>query len=165
MRNKPKNIQLPPWMTEDGYLDFTKLPLDGILRQTLNPDPDQLDSACRTLGIMLRHGREEAGVYLVGLFLHFRGDLDRAAKIVAHLPHAPQTAALLADELRQVKSSNITRKYLNLVLETLARFPRELAEERLEELCLDRAFTARMREKFRLTLAELRRRAFDHEWE
>ena len=62
-------------------------------------------------------------------------------------------AELIADallgELRRVKSSNATRRYLGKVLAALARLPADIALPRLDQLAEDRSFSPKMRAKLR----------------
>ena len=76
-----------PWITKDGYLDLKKIPIDGILKQTLSEDFDKFRSGCGILQSMHNHERIEAGIYLLGLLQHYRNDLeyDAARKIAQGL--------------------------------------------------------------------------------
>ncbi len=47
-----------------------------------------------------------------------------------------------------MKSNNTTRRYLNAVLQTLARMPPEFVEEWLLGFSTDPAFSLKMRDKF-----------------
>jgi len=147
---KRNSSQMPrfPWSTEEGYLDFSKVSIDGILKRSLSPDITPFRSACQTLGTMQANGRAEAEVYLVGLFYHFRDDLLRLASIVEHLPKDSRSAQMLIAELYRVKGSNSTRRYLGIVVKTLAGYPRPLIEEDLERLSRDKTLSVRMRAKF-----------------
>ncbi len=55
---------------------------------------------------------------------------------------------VLFDELKRVKSTNSTRRYLNEVIDVLSRMPPELVLSGFEELADDKSFTPRMRAKF-----------------
>ncbi len=58
----------PPWITADGEIDLDKLPIDGILKQTIDLDNfERFRSGCAVLGSMAGGGRLEAGLYLIGL--------------------------------------------------------------------------------------------------
>ena len=155
---KRNSSQMPrfPWSTEEGYLDFSKVSMDGILKQSLSPDITQFRSACQTLGTMQANGRAEAEVYLVGLFYRFRDDLMRLADIVEHLPKDSRSVQMLIAELYRVKSSNSTRRYLTIVIKTLASYPRPLIEEDLERLSRDKTLSVRMRAKFEAYLDKWR---------
>ena len=70
-------------------------------------------------------------------------------------------ADLLFGELKRVKSSNTTRRYLGAVIKVLSTMPSELVEEGFEALAEDKSFSPKMREKFR---AVLEQRFFDDNW-
>jgi hypothetical protein len=70
-------------------------------------------------------------------------------------------ADLLFSELKRVKSSNTTRRYLTAVIEVLSLMPPELIQEGFETLAEDRSFSPKMRDKFR---AVLEKRLFDNDW-
>jgi hypothetical protein len=67
--------------------------------------------------------------------------------------HSQQCAAVLFSELRRVKSSNTTRRYIDAILRVLKRFPEELIRTEFEALADDERFSYKMRQKFR-ALAE-----------
>ncbi len=108
----------PPWITADGEIDLDKLPIDGILKQTIDLDNfERFRSGCAVLGSMAGGGRLEAGLYLIGLIGYYASDLQRLEVIVEQLAHfhCPSSANALLAEIRRVKSSNATR-YLDRVL-------------------------------------------------
>jgi hypothetical protein len=57
-------------------------------------------------------------------------------------------ADALFDELRRLKASNATRRYLDQVIRALVRFPSEMVEAGFQALAADRSFSYRMRAKF-----------------
>ena len=65
-------------------------------------------------------------------------------------------------ELKRVKSSNTTRRYLATVIKVLSSMPSELIEDGFQTLAEDSLFSPKMRDKFR---AVLEKRLFgDHGW-
>jgi hypothetical protein len=147
------------WITAEGYLDVTTFPIDSVLDQTLRSESDRFRSGCSLLGTMAARGRLEAGVYLVGLLRYYASDLHRLEMIVDQLalfPHVSCAQALLA-EIRRVKSSNTTRRYLERVLRSLVRLPVDLIRSGLEDLASDTAFSPKMRAKFREALMSVER--------
>ncbi len=62
-------------------------------------------------------------------------------------------ADLLFAELRRVKSSNTTRRYLAAVIKVLASLPAELIQDGFAELAADKSFSQKMRDKFRAVMA------------
>ena len=71
-------------------------------------------------------------------------------------------ADLLFSELKRVKSSNTTRRYLATVINVLSSMPSELIEDGFQTLAEDSSFSPKMRDKFR---AVLEKRLFeDYGW-
>ena len=153
------NIESIPWITAEGMLDLVKLPIDSILRDTLSPEFERFRSGCVLLGSMAGSGRAEAGVHLVGLMQYFAADLERLAVVadqLSHFCHESSANALLG-ELRRVKSSNSTRRYLDQVLRSVTRLPKHLVNAGLEDLAYDCSFSAKMRAKFLNALDSIER--------
>jgi len=144
------------WITEDGYLDPKKLPIDAILKQTVLTDRELFRSGCSMLQTMYSHGRLESAIYLLGLLQYYQGDLDRAEIVVEKLSgfKTKECADSLVTELKRVKSSNTTRRYLGSILKVLANFPYEIVKEKLGELAEDTRFSYKMRKKIENTLEE-----------
>lgn len=145
------DLARPRWITAEGTIDLTEFPIDGILEQAIDPQFEQFRSACVLLGSIAGAGRLEAGLYLIGLLGYYASDLQRLEVIagqLAHFPHESSANALLA-EIRRVRSSNTTRRYLDRVLRSLAGLPLGLVKSGLEVLAEDTSFSSRMRAKFR----------------
>lgn len=153
---RPDELAGVPWITERGELDLRKFPIDSVLQQTLDGDRDSCRSGCALLGSMCAAGRTEAGVYLLGLLQYNRDDLARLALVVDGLArfHSPIAAQALLNELTRVRSSNATRRYLDLVLRALPFFPVELVYEPLCALAVDRSLSLRTRQKIEALLDE-----------
>ena len=153
---------VPTFISEDGFLDMGKLPLEPTLKQALSLDPQQCDSAVRVLGSMCQHDRLEAGIFLLGLLASSGDNLEKRITIVDALSAFETEACVrvLFDELRRIKSSNTTRRYLNEVIKVLLRMPPELVQQGFESLVEDRSFTPRMRKKFQEALDEIEYRRF-----
>jgi hypothetical protein len=143
------------WITNDGFFDPAKYPIDRVLSQALDADARKLQSAVTLLRSMYDHGRREAGVFLLGLLVASDDNLERRGVIVEALRDMPTKpcADLLFAELRRVKSSNTTRRYLATVIEVLASMPRELIADGFAELAADKSFSQKMRDKFRAVIA------------
>ncbi len=149
--NVNSNVGFPRWMTAEGTLDLAELPIDGILKQAIDPEFERFRSACTLLGSMAGAGRLEAGLYLIGLLGCYASDLQRLeviAEQLGHFPHESSANALLA-EIRRVRSSNTTRRYLDRLLRSLADLPLHLVKSGLEILAEDTSFSSNMRAKFR----------------
>jgi hypothetical protein len=139
-----------PWITKDGTLDLAKFPIEGLLQQTLDRDPERWRSGVRLLSSMHSAGRAEAGVFLVGLFMCAPDEWETRSEIVEALAVVKTAgcARVLLDELKRVKSSNATRRYLSKILDALSRMPLSLTRDGLVELLGDDRFTYKMKAKF-----------------
>jgi len=149
--NANSNAGFPRWMTAEGTIDLAELPIDGILKQAIDPQFERFRSACVFLGSMVGAGRLEAGLYLIGLLGYYASDLQRLeviAEQLGHFPHESSANALLT-EIRRIRSSNTTRRYLDRVLRSLAVLPLHLVKSGLEVLAEDTSFSPKMRVKFR----------------
>lgn len=149
--NGNSQVGFPRWITAEGTIDLAELPIDGILKQAIDPDFERFRSACVLLGSMAGVGRLEAGLYLIGLLGCYASDLQRLEVILGqleHFHHQSSANALLA-EIRRVRSSNTTRRYLDRVLRSLAVLPLSLVKSGLEVLSEDTFFSPKMRVKFR----------------
>ncbi len=167
MPSKSKNARQElnvPWITKDGYLDLTKVPIDSTISKALSDDREEFANACRILASMAHAGRAEAGVYLCGLLGYCGNDMSRKEEIVAALSHVKtqQAAGLLFAELERTESSNVTRGYISRILKALEGFPLQWVEKGFERLLSDPRWTYRMKRKFREILAtiEYRNRRF-----
>ena len=152
---KPENlIGKVPWLTKDGF-DPAKFPIDSVLTQALDADAGKFRSGVGMLRTMCGHGRREAGIFLLGLLLASDDNLERRGIIVEALRdvRTKPCADLLFAELRRVKSSNTTRRYLATVIKVLASMPAELIEDGFAELAADKSFSQKMRDKFRAVIS------------
>ncbi len=145
-----------PWITPDGYLDPAKFPIGGILQQAMAADTRTFESAVRMLQMMYGGGRNEAGVFLLGLLVASGDDWDRRLTLAEALRdvRTEACARLLFGELRRTKSSNTTRRYLNAVIKTLAALPAELVHEEFASLAYDKSFSEKFRRKFRAVIGD-----------
>ena len=140
----------PDWITEDGFLDPLKLPLDPILKQALHGESEAFRDACSVLKSIAARGGREAGVFLLGLLAHYRDDPPRVLVVVDALGGfaSQSTVDALVGELYRVPSTNGTRGYLNAVLNALTRLPRDLWEEKLMDMSHEPRFSPKWRQKF-----------------
>ena len=153
-----------PWITKEGYFDPGKFPIDSALKQALSDDHQEFRSGLNVLASMYGHGRMEAGIFLMGLLVNSDDNWEKRITIVDAMKfiHTKPCANLLFSELKRVKSSNTTRRYLGAIIKVLSTMPSELVEEGLEALAEDKTFSPKMRDKFR---AALDQRFFeDHGW-
>jgi hypothetical protein len=147
-----------PWITKDGFFDPARFPIDGVLKQALSDDDEPFRSGLNMLSSMYGHGRAEAGVFLLGLLVDCEDNWEKRIKIVEAMKrvHTKPCVDLLFGELRRVKSSNTTRRYLGTVIEALSLMPPELVQAGFEALADDKSFSPKMRDKFREAIARLR---------
>jgi hypothetical protein len=143
-----------PWITKEGNFDPGKFPIDSALKQALSDDDQQFRSGLSMLSSMCGHGRTEAGVFLLGLLVNCEDNWERRIKIVEAMKEidTKPCADLFFSELKRVKSSNTTRRYLGAVIKVLSTMPSELIEEGFEALAEERSFSPKMRDKFREVL-------------
>jgi hypothetical protein len=145
-----------PWITKDGFLDWTKFPIDSVLKQALRRNNQDFQSACRILTSMYVAGRTEAAIFLFGLLIYNADDIVRKETVVEALGNieTKESAGLLFRELRLTESSNSTRKYINTILKSLRHFPMELTKDDFERLLKDSKWSHRMKKKFKEFLKE-----------
>lgn len=149
--NAKSKLESLPWITPEGYIDLTRFPIDGVLKEAIDPEFEQFRSACVLLGSMASYERQEAGLYLIGLLGYYASNLQRLEVIadqLTHFRHESSANALLA-EIRRVRSSNTTRRYLTQVLRSLTLLPFDFVRSELEALGEDTSFSYKMRAKFR----------------
>ena len=146
------------WISKDGNLDPAKFPIDGTLKQAISGDLAQFRSGLNMLGSMCAHGRDEAGIFLLGLWVACSDDLERRGLIAEALwgVNTKTCADLLFAELKRVKSSNTTRRYLVAVIKVLASMPSELVQDGFTSLANDTSFSQKMRAKFEEAIIESR---------
>src|SRR5271157_3456582 len=153
-----------PWITKQGFFDSTKFPIDNVLKHALSDDDRVFRSGLRILRLMIHQGRIEAGVFLLGLLVNYEDNWEKRIEIVEALKgiDTKPCADVLFSELKRVKSSNTTRRYLEAVIKVLSDMPSELIEDGFQTLAEDSSFSPKMRDKFR---AVLEKRLFgDHGW-
>ena len=159
-----KQLGNVPWITKDGNFDLTRFPIDNILKQALSQDDQEFKTGLNVLSSMCGYGRTEAGVFLMGVLLNCDDNWEKRITIVEAMKFikTKPCADLLFSELKRVRSSNTTRRYLATVLKVLSSMPSELIEGGFRTLAEDNSFSPKMREKFR---AVLEKRHFgNHGW-
>ncbi len=152
-----------PFVTEEGYFDPAHFPIESVMKQALSDDDQECRTGLNMLCSMYGNGRTEAGVFLFGLLVNCEDNWEKRIRIVEVMTglHTKPCADLLFGELKRVKSSNTTRRYLGAVIKVLSSMPSELIEEGFELLAEDRTFSPKMRDKFR---AVLENRLFEGLW-
>jgi hypothetical protein len=147
---KPRMV-IPSFVAAQG-VDMAQVPLDYNFKAAVGSDPKKAQKSIRVLGCAIGHGRIDAAVFLVGLLGFLRED-DWETRIVTveNLASAQSEycAKVLFSELRRVKSSNTTRRYINAILDVLERFPSTLTHAEFESLASDVTFARGIRDKSR----------------
>ena len=158
--NPKKMLGKVPWITKDGNFDLTQFPIDDVLKQALSQDDQEFKTGLNVLSSMCGYGRTEAGVFLMGVLLNCDDNWEKRITIVEAMKFikTKPCADLFFSELKRVKSSNTTRRYLSTVIEVLSSMPSELIQAGFRTLAEDSSFSPKMREKFR---AVLEKRLFD----
>ena len=152
-----------PWLTKEGNFDLAQFPIEGVLKQALSHDDQEFKTGLNMLGSMYGHGRTEAGVFLLGLLVNCEDHWEKRISIVEAMKfiHTKPCADLLFGELKRVKSSNTTRRYLATVIKVLCSMPPKLIEDGFQTLAEDKSFSPKMRDKFK---AVLEKQIFDDSW-
>jgi hypothetical protein len=155
-----------PWITEDGFFDPAKFPIDTVLKQAISNSHVQRRSGLNMLQSMYSAGRKEAGVFLLGLLINCDDHWEKRMMIVEALAgiNTKPCADLLFGELKRVKSSNTTRRYLGAVLKVLYEMPWELVEAGFVSVADGTSFSPKMREKFRAILEIPFREEEEDDW-
>ena len=154
MRSKEFPGPRPPWLTAEGYFDPTKFPIEPYLAQAVSEDEEKSRKGIGMLRMMQQYGRIDAGIFLLGFFVNAPDDWGKRLRLIQALDgfYTEGCARVLFGELKRVKSSNTTGRYLGEVIKALSRFPPELVQVGFEELADDQSFSYRMRDKFRMAL-------------
>ena len=149
-----KRLENAPWITKESYFDSTKFPIDTALKQAISDDDGKFRSGLRTLGLMNSEGRKEAGVFLLGLLVTCEDHWEKRIAILEELRGLDSKPGVdfLFGELKRVKSSNTTRRYLTTVIEVLARMPSKLVLKDFASLAADTSFSPKMRDKFKAVM-------------
>jgi len=151
-----RNISDAPWITKDGVIDISKLPLEYNFDAATGSNRQSALESIRVLKLATHHGRLDASVFLMGLLVSLPledWEMRSATVDALQYTHSQQCAMLLFSEIRRVKSSNTTRRYIDAILDVLGSFPEKLVRTEFEALAADTCFSHKMRQKFR-ALAE-----------
>ena len=137
--------------------DPENCPIDPVVKSALSDDPQEYSWALHLLRNMAEFKREEAAVFLIGLLMACGDHWERRMAIVGML-HAVETDAcvdLLLDELRRVKGTNSTRRYLQEVINVLSCLPSKLVRSKLQALAEAASLTPWVRMKLQAALHSL----------
>jgi hypothetical protein len=143
-----------PVILEDAFHDPENCPLDLAAKVALSDDREQYTWALYLLRNMSEFGRQDAGVFLLGLLIACGDNWEKRTAVIGML-HAVETDAcvdVLLGELRRVKSTNSARRYLQAVIDALSVRPSNLVRSRLEALSEDVSLTPSVRAKLQAAL-------------
>jgi len=145
-----------PWITKDGYFDFTKYPIDSVLKQALSQDDNEFIGACSVLSSMYNSGRQEAAIYMYGLIGQYYCNISRKDIIIKFIKvvKTKECANILFKELNGIKSNNSSRNYINTMINVLMEFPLVHIKDGFEELLNNKKWSAKMKRKFEDILLE-----------
>lgn len=138
-----------PSITDDGFCDLARFPIDSVPKKALSDDRREFHSAVSLLRSMYNDDRKEAGVFLIGLLLTCGDNWEKRRAIATALYDVQNEVCVnvLFGELKRVKNTNSTRRYLNEVIDVLSCMPPPLVLPGLEELVADKTLSPRMRAK------------------
>jgi hypothetical protein len=147
-----------PWFTKDG-IDFSKYPLEHPARDITSGDPEKFRSACSIIVSMAERKRQDAIIFIYGLFEYFKNDIKKLEVIANQLGYIENVEFInfLFKQIKETKSTNSNRVYINLLIEKLCSYRPKLVIAGFEELLHHEGFTYRMKEKFVEIIYRLKR--------
>jgi hypothetical protein len=157
MTAKRPTKEVYPAVLEAAWHDPENCPIDPVVKLALSDDPHEYKWALPLLRNMAEFKREEAGVFLIGLLMTC-GDKWEKRMTIVRLLHPVETDAcvdVLLAELRRVKSTNKTRRYLQEVIDTLSSMPPRLVQPKLQALAEDVSLTPWVRTRLQVAVDAL----------
>ena len=135
-----------------------RIRLDELFQQAMSSNLEEARGAFRTLEALCAMGRVEAKPFLVGLLLLAGDDWRRREELVRVMGRftEPGLIHFLCNELRRVKNSNSTRRYLGAILDVLERMPAEAVEGELEALLEWEGLSRKIRARVERILWEMK---------
>jgi len=146
-----------PWITKDGSVDMGKIPIEYNFQSAIGSDREKAFNSIRIISSASCHGRKDASIFLMGLLVGLPpDDWEMRTAVVEALQYTQteQCVSLLISEIRRIKSSNTTRRYIDEILRVLKRFPEDLVRDEIESLAKDDRFSYKMRQKFKSLFAK-----------
>lgn len=142
-----------PWITESGEFDYSKYPIDHPVRDAFSIVEQTFVNACRILGSMAQENRTDAGIFLIGLIVYYKQDIERVEILLESLKYFKNTICsdFLFEEIINSGSIIEDKKYIDLIINVLSQFSQEMVKNRFVELSIDKKFNEELRNKF-LTL-------------
>ena len=139
-----------PSILEDAFHDPESCSSDPVAKAALSDDRQEYTWALCLLRDMYEFGRDEAGVFLIGLLMTCGDNWEKRLAIVDVLYHVQteHCVNVLFGELKRVRNTNATRRYLRKLVDVLSEMPAKLVRSGFEALAEDKSFSHRMRTKF-----------------
>ena len=143
-----------PPILEDAFHDPENCSIDPVAKVALSDNRQEYTWALSLLRNMYEFGRDEAGVFQIGLLMTSGDNWEKRTAVVGMLCHVQTEACVdvLFGELRRVQSTNSTRRYLKELIAVLSEMPAKLVRSGFEALAEDKSFSHRMRAKFEQAL-------------
>jgi hypothetical protein len=146
-----------PSVLEAAFDDPENCSIDSVVKVALSDDCEEYTWALTVLRNMVEFGREEAGVFLIGL-LPTCGENWKKRQAIVHALYHVQTehcVDVLFAELKGVKSTNVTRRYLRELVGVLSDMPPKLVRDGFEALAADKSLTHWVRSQIERALDTL----------
>ena len=146
-----------PSVLEEAFHDPEYGAIDPVVKLAMSQDHHEYTWALSLLRNMYEFRRDEAGVFLIGLLLTCGNNWKKRLAIVNILSHVQTEGcvSLLFDELRRVRNTNSTRRYLRALVDVLSDMPAKLVHSGFRALAEDKSFSHRMRAVFKQALDDL----------
>lgn len=146
-----------PSVLEEAFHDPEHGAIDPVVKLAMSQDHHEYTWALLLLRNMYEFRRDEAGVFLIGLLLTCGNNWEKRLAVVNILFHVQTEAcvSLLFDELRRVRNTNSTGRYLRALVDVLSDMPTKLVCSGFRALAEDKSFSHRMRSLFKQALDDL----------
>jgi len=131
-------------------IDLKELPMEAALHNIMDGSPGDLRDRCSALLAMYRAGKKEVPIFLYGLMAYNYKNIERKEIIVEALENiqTKEWANVLFNELRNIESNNSTRRYIDVILKSISKFPLDMVREDMETLLKDKKWTYKMKKRF-----------------
>jgi len=139
-----------PWINENGEFDYSKYPIDHPVKDAFSIVEQTFINACRILGNMAHENRMDAGIFLIGLIVYYKHDIERVEILLESLKHFEDELCInfLLDEMSNIEIENAKSKYIDLIINVLNQLPQEMIKEKVRNLITNEKFANDLRNKF-----------------
>lgn len=138
------------WIAKDGQFDYSKYPIEHPLKDSMSTDNSKFRNACNLINSMIQAGRNDALVYLFGLFEYYRHDIRKLEVIADRLEYItnPLLITFLFKKIKETPSNNTNRVFINLIIKKLSHCKADLVIDDFCQLRDDKTFSYKMKQKF-----------------